>query len=37
MNVSPSGNDPPFLTFLAILVLVWLAASAIALSLSHLF
>jgi hypothetical protein len=37
MNVSPSGNDPPFLTFLAVLVLVWLAASAIALSLSHLF
>jgi hypothetical protein len=37
MNASPSGNEPPFLRFMAILVLVWLAASAIVLGRYHLF
>jgi hypothetical protein len=36
MKTAPSGNEPPFLTFVAILMLVWLAASAIAFSWHYL-
>ena len=37
MNDSPSGDEPPFMTFMAILLLVWLAALAVILSRYYLF